>query len=137
MSAAFPSSWRILFGLLFIYLFAQSRALELPVGPPLPAPTYMVNNQGNTHHAAPDKGTQNGPVLPPAASHSNSTGGPHGKKLATRSTSYWLANMVHGQVLHPQLLQIRLLSLHETLLTKAISSPRCHMLRAAIQSGGT
>lgn len=63
----------------------------LPYGPPLPAPAYMQDNVGNTHGAAPDKGTRNGPVLPANGVHVQLA-----RNLTATTSDYWLSGITHG-----------------------------------------
>ena len=62
----------------------------------------MVNNEGNTHHAAPDKGSQNGPVWAVSGSfenymaklRANQTAGRVGNStLHRRDAGYWLKEL--------------------------------------------
>jgi hypothetical protein len=89
----------------FLLLVPLGSGQDLPVFSDIPPPAYMVDQEGNTFGTAPDHETRNGPVL----SESNATSGSiHTFTLlaetAQAQTSYWLANMEHGQVsfLHPK-----------------------------------
>ncbi|KAL2822638.1 pectate lyase superfamily protein-domain-containing protein [Aspergillus granulosus] len=82
-----------------ILLVPLGSGQHLPVFSDFPPAPYMVDQEGNTFGTAPDQGTRNGPVLP----KSNSTlGANHGlNRLASTAktqSSYWLANMEHGQM---------------------------------------
>ncbi|KAK3689919.1 hypothetical protein B0T22DRAFT_462528 [Podospora appendiculata] len=83
----------------------------LPVGPPLAAPTYMVNNDANVHRAAPDKGSMDGPVIDRAGlksvldhKHPVQTASPHHDKRQTANCNSWLCSIAHGSVRDPCLL---------------------------------
>jgi hypothetical protein len=65
----------------------------------------MVDNEGNTHHAAPDKGSMTGPVLDPGsltAIHDNETRTPPPLQFMTpsskRAGSFWMESVTHGSV---------------------------------------
>lgn len=65
----------------------------------------MVDNEGNTHHAAPDKGSMMGPVLDSAnlaAVHNNQTSKPPPLEFMTpsakRQGSFWMETISHGRV---------------------------------------
>ncbi|KAF3389749.1 Glucan 1,3-beta-glucosidase [Talaromyces pinophilus] len=72
---------------------------HLPLGLPQTAPDYMVDNQGNTHGVAPDKGSLNGPVTSQGkldallAAKKNRT-----TEKAARSSSFWMDSITHGQM---------------------------------------
>ncbi|KAF3929479.1 hypothetical protein ABW19_dt0200131 [Dactylella cylindrospora] len=85
----------------------------LPVGPPQPAPDYMMNYERNIHHAAPDKRAPSGLATPwqnltkPANNPRNiiddagvraglderDVGSHH---LVERADEYWVSNIKHG-----------------------------------------
>ncbi|KAF3196898.1 hypothetical protein TWF679_003893 [Orbilia oligospora] len=121
--------WRISF-LLFLCMFSVALAqsdlpLPLPIGNPQPPPPYMVDNERNTHHAAPDRSLLNGPAvswqnltfirkvknprallgnfppeIDPVDEYNtlpiNGTEEGHLERRAT--TSYWLANVPQGNM---------------------------------------
>jgi hypothetical protein len=70
----------------------------------------MVDNTGNAHGVAPDKGTLDGPVLSVLeqrnlSSHEHGPANltsiyPSANLTARQSGDYWLANIAHGQVWH-------------------------------------
>lgn len=82
----------------------------MPPGLPSPPPSYMVDNQGNTFGAAPDKGVLNGPVtsifndLNRTISNVTDAAGKTldhtlNSVLNRRASGYWLAEMGdQGQV---------------------------------------
>ncbi|KAL1957810.1 hypothetical protein VTO42DRAFT_5528 [Malbranchea cinnamomea] len=80
---------------------ASYHAPGLPVGPPLDPPAYMVDNQGNTHGAAPDKGSLNRPVVTPAdvAELLSNKSGSHAPGVEKRQEgSFWMESITHGQM---------------------------------------
>jgi hypothetical protein len=87
---------------------ADGRTFTVPPGysptPAIPLPEYMVDNQHNYFHAAPDKYNRSlvnvkpPPKIPKTPLHDGSTH--DGIHLGERrsGSSYWLANMGHGSV---------------------------------------
>ena len=74
----------------------------MPPGLPSKPPAYMVNNEGNTFGAAPDKGVLNGPVTS-VFNDLNTTIGNLTNNLENvlkrRASGYWLAELGgQGQV---------------------------------------
>ncbi|KAI1847023.1 hypothetical protein JX266_006898 [Neoarthrinium moseri] len=74
---------------------------DLPPGLPQPAPPYMVDNVGNGHGVAPDKGSMNGPVLGPAQlddllKHQNQS--TNATITSRQSGSFWLESISHGRM---------------------------------------
>ncbi|KAF9871949.1 hypothetical protein CkaCkLH20_10581 [Colletotrichum karsti] len=92
----------------------------LPAGRPIEAIPYMVDNTGNTHNVAPDKGTLDKPVttkeerlrLKKPGNGSTGSEGPVTTKIESRESnsrrvfgpekrqggSYWLQDITHGQM---------------------------------------
>lgn len=66
-------------------------------GPPIPPPSYMVDNSDNHFGAAPDGYEPHieMPAASPVLEHNLTI--PLGHLESRQSTSYWLANMKHGQ----------------------------------------
>lgn len=80
-------------------------------GPPIPPPSYMVDNSGNHFGAAPDGYEPH--IETPAASpviEYNVT--IPGHLESRQSTSFWLANMKHGQARFPNGLTNKQLERH-------------------------
>jgi hypothetical protein len=90
-----------------------TRGTAIPTGytpsPPVPPPKYMVDNQKNYFHAAPDKYSPELIDVIPSPNISTSVvfqrDGPSFDVLENRQatgSSYWLANMGHGTVRLPR-----------------------------------
>jgi glucan 1,3-beta-glucosidase len=87
------------------FVYATDAAPPLPIGPPLPPPDYMVDNQGNQFGKAPDKAALNGPIIAPinktlySAIHGPSArpaSAPKTSPVRRQTSDYWLVNIQHG-----------------------------------------